>query len=439
MFALLNRLISVLILCGAVKADTGVEDANTIDLNPLEYVPLAVGNRWTYEHIYHNYLSEDEWLSLSASGFFPPAAGEYALSDSIRLGEKILTVEITHTEVINGLEYFVFSDADYSWPPLPGFFWSNKKVRLSDEGILIFHWEGRDVSVYDFSGTSDSYTYHSTLPIGSGTSEVSFNRTYTQHQTSRVYFNFDYFSRSDSPSRSVFTQGYGMGLIYFYVGGLCGRVDFRNALGLLSATIDGKEVVYERNPHFESTGVGQVSQIRMGEGFDFSQEKHSDYFNDFNLVMHFTSDPFGMFTGLAKVQSTSCLGFSASIPSLLSETGVARLGEADFDLLVSKGILPNLQLGPISTLLEGYLYAVQSREGGIALLNVFDVEFDPESYARDVGYNRALKNIKFDWIYYPDGLPEEETAIQSISWGQLKHIFPGRNRPYQDSPNRLGK
>ena len=435
----MNRLIAVLALCGDVEAVTGIEDVDPIELNPLDYVPLAVGNSWTYEHIYHNYLPENEWLSLSANGLSPPAVGEYSSPDSIRFVENIVTVEITHTEVIDGLEYFVFSDADYAWPPLPGFFWAGKKVRLSDGGILVFHWEGQDVPVYDFSGTSDPYAYRSTLPIGSGTAEVHFNRTYTQHRLSRVYFDVDYFGRSDSPSRSVFIQGYGMGLSYFYVGGLCGRVEFRNALGLLSATIAGKEVVYERNPHFESTGVGQVSQVRMGEGFDFSQERHSEYSNDFELVVHIISDPFGMFTGSAKVQSTSCLGLSASTPSLSSETGVARLGETDFNLLVSKGIPPDLRLGSIATLLEGHIYAVRSREGGVSFLNIFDVEFDPKSYARGVGYNRAIKNIKFDWVYYPDGLPAEDTTVRSISWGQLKHIFPGRNRSSQDSPNRLGE
>ena len=30
------------------------EDA-AIEINPLDYVPLAVGNRWTYEHSYMNY------------------------------------------------------------------------------------------------------------------------------------------------------------------------------------------------------------------------------------------------------------------------------------------------------------------------------------------------------------------------------------------------
>ena len=52
--------------------------------------------------------------------------------------------------MIDGFEYYVFSDADYAWPPLPELFWGGKKVRLSAEGFLVFRWDGQDVPVYDF-------------------------------------------------------------------------------------------------------------------------------------------------------------------------------------------------------------------------------------------------------------------------------------------------
>ena len=38
MIAPLNRLMAVLALCGVVEADTGIEDADPIEFDPLEYV-----------------------------------------------------------------------------------------------------------------------------------------------------------------------------------------------------------------------------------------------------------------------------------------------------------------------------------------------------------------------------------------------------------------
>lgn len=62
-----------------------------------------------------------------------------------------LTIEITHTEMIDDLEYFVFSRPDYDGPPLLNLFWAGQKVRLSDEGVLLFRWNGQDVPLYDLN------------------------------------------------------------------------------------------------------------------------------------------------------------------------------------------------------------------------------------------------------------------------------------------------
>ena len=44
----------------ATVAAQETDDA-AIEINPLDYVPLAVGNRWTYEHVYQNYLDREEY------------------------------------------------------------------------------------------------------------------------------------------------------------------------------------------------------------------------------------------------------------------------------------------------------------------------------------------------------------------------------------------
>ena len=90
----LGWLVLSLIFQTSYTADVAAQetDDTAIELNPLDYAPLEVGNRWTYEHSYY-------------SGLGPTV-------------KKVLTVEITHTEVIDGLEYFVFSDAESIAPCL---------------------------------------------------------------------------------------------------------------------------------------------------------------------------------------------------------------------------------------------------------------------------------------------------------------------------------
>ena len=163
----------VVVWCGVSSGDHE-KPPTELDIDPKEFVPLAVGNRWTYEHIYMNYLH-------GAGGLFDvPGYPPGRLPDSLEYVERIVTIEITHTEVIDGLEYFVFSDGtspfadlmeawpeltgtDYvrlpRWPPLPDFFWGGKKVRLSDEGFLVFRWHGQDIPVYDFGHPSNPHKY----------------------------------------------------------------------------------------------------------------------------------------------------------------------------------------------------------------------------------------------------------------------------------------
>ena len=122
--------------------------AGPLAIHPPDYVPLAVGNRWTYEHYYFNgtyYLVEDsDYVEPFVIPGYPLGRQHPVPPDSLVRAERTLTIEITHTQVINDLEYFVFSDADYAWPPLSDLFWAGKTVRLSDEGFLIFHLDGQD-------------------------------------------------------------------------------------------------------------------------------------------------------------------------------------------------------------------------------------------------------------------------------------------------------
>ncbi len=400
--------------------DAQETDDVAIEINPLDYVALAVGNRWTYEHVYQNYLYKGEYL-FDIPGY-PPGDPPDSLTSVV----KTVTIEITHTEVIDGLEYFVFSGPDYDWPPFPDFFWGGKKVRLSNDGFLVFRGHGQDIPVYDFAHPhiGYSYEYMGTFPREAGTEEVRFERIYAQYWRSRVHFELGNIGHN---AGIIFLQEYGIGQAYIESYGLCGYRPFFNELTPISATIAGEEIVYERvypsYNSFKSTGLGQVSWVLMEKGFDFSEGKHSESSNDFELVWHHWSF-FDFFAPSGKV---ACQGpLSGRWASLSSETGIADLGKIDFGLLISKGISPDLQLdfGTEVNLSKGHTYAVRSHEGGIAFLYLLNVEPNRTDFKTGGisfgGSYPYVENIEFDWIYYPDGLPDANTAVQSTSWGQLK-------------------
>ena len=145
-----------------------------IEANSMDFLPLEVGNRWTYEHSYHNY-SYSKYFHWAEPGnpvrtvllakYEIPGYPYYAADEDWRMppddlteAYRKLTIEITHTEKIEGREYFVFSEVDYDWPPVPNLFLAGQKVRFSDEAdgpspppnILLFRWNGQDIPLYAF-------------------------------------------------------------------------------------------------------------------------------------------------------------------------------------------------------------------------------------------------------------------------------------------------
>ena len=273
----ISWLMLVLVFLAGYTADVAVahheideHDSLRLELNPLDYVPLAVGNRWTYEHSYSNetypWRTDPTFEKLDPIGIpgYPHGRGNPIPPDSLKFVEITLTVEITHTEVIDGLEYFVFSDADYAWPPLPALFWGGKKVRLSDEGFLIFRWNGQDVPVYDLdhhhfdlhgynTRLGNSYTF--TLPVESDMTKVNISRamsffhglrTESSRPESRYsVVRFEYSQdRSYVSSFCFFLRGYGIGQLFARILGLGDVLLFQNILTPISANIDGEEILY---------------------------------------------------------------------------------------------------------------------------------------------------------------------------------------------------
>lgn len=145
-----------------------------IEANSMDFLPLEVGNRWTYEHFYHNYSygNHFNWAEpgnpvravllakyeIPGYPYFDEGEDWRIPPDDLTGAYRELTIEITHTERIEGREYFVFSEVDYDWPPVPNLFLAGQKVRFSDEAdgpspppnILLFRWNGQDIPIYAF-------------------------------------------------------------------------------------------------------------------------------------------------------------------------------------------------------------------------------------------------------------------------------------------------
>ncbi len=429
------HLLLVLVLCALMARPAQTEDdaLGDIELNPSEYVPLAVGNSWTYKHFYwNNSYHESIWwdiedlkpfAAVEVPGY-PRGEGNTQPPDSLLRVDRILTIEITHTERIDGREYFVFSDAEYDWPPLPAWFWAGKEVRLSDEGVLVFRWNGQEAPLYDFGKIRfdeviEGYTV--TLPgeeVHSVDRWVAFYEApKTSNQHSLVHF---YAPTETSVNRHcLFIRGYGMGLFVINFFGLSEFVPiFENDLTGLSANIDGEEIWYDQldpyaipsDPEPPAVVWGQLAKLNRRSGFDFSAGTETDYYSEDADVVSDTFPPVN--SDRILLCSHTCVG--------LPPAKIVDLGRVDFGRLVSERQAADLQLVQAQSQIRdpqaGHTYAIWTREGGIALMHVLKV-VGPGGRR-----NYALFDyIFFDWVYYPpsDGSPDG-TAVQPTSWGALK-------------------
>ncbi len=278
-----------------VEADSSTFEPFVID--PKEFVPLEVGNRWTYEHRYTNYMYDSwdpeaaaypEWAAYFKQFEVPgyPIGGDSpprSLTRFIRQDAVILAVEITHTEWIDGFEYFVFSDVPYDWPPLPTFFWAGYKVRWSDDDVLLVRGNDADIPLYDFSlqreGIERFYWrdvewYYYAVPVFEY-NPIDIRRWMIDWLTEPEYsgivinpehrdqileagFDFSYPILCDPCSwRVPFVQGYGMGSVrILYLGAGMSPI-FANVLRPISAVLSGEEISFK-----QATGRAAPTVVR---------------------------------------------------------------------------------------------------------------------------------------------------------------------------------
>lgn len=444
-----------------------IDEAAAPELNLHEFVPLEVGNRWTYTHSYFNEMyyewddleeeEDEEEIAYWKTFFKQFEIPGYPFGESsppralTHPDNSTLVVEITHTEWIDGFEYFVFSEAPYNWPPPPVFFWAGEKVRLSEDGILLFRKYGTDVPLYDFSpqreGIDSAFLlfrkYGTDIPLydfGPQREDIDsafeyipidirrwmrdrltypdpldkiINPAY-RNQILEIDFSFEDpvgYSSVDEWN-TQFVKGYGIGDSKKVIGGTGNSLHFWNDLSPISAILSGKEVSFQEatsrfvvEPELPPIW-GQLGKISNQSGFDFSKG----------------TEAYGPEDDLYFAQNIYH-GFGDGPPSLSSRIGMAALGQVEFGSFVSEG-LPDLRPDPPHDVLingmflwfeicqEGDTYAFWTREGGIALMHILKISFNSRS---------AVRHLLFDWVYYPasDRSPDT-TSVQPTSWGQLK-------------------
>lgn len=258
--------------------------AQADEITPADFVPLEVGNQWTYMHRYENYAwgwwDQNPEIRMQIPAYlynyeFPP--------DSLLWVERGLTIEITHTEMIDGLEYFVFSHADYDWPPVPNLFWAGQQVRLSGEGVLLFRWNEQDVPLYDLNFQHPSRYSIPAYPIREDVStklDISRRVGRRVRHDGQIIFDFLYPELPTIPDMTVyrnvfFLPRYGLSAYAneFYrevsiISGVWGEtIRFViNILRPISAIISGEAVSYEQarrgdfNTHVQSSSWGQLKK-----------------------------------------------------------------------------------------------------------------------------------------------------------------------------------
>ena len=287
------NLITLIVLgtLSALPANTQQEQAKqVIEANPADFLPLAIGNKWTYGHSYwNNYYSwvvPDGPARVLLRAIFEIPRYPYFLDaprnspepplDLRLIPEGKLTIEITHTEMIEGFDYFVFSDVGYSWPPVPNLFLAGQKVRFSDEGVLLFRWNEQDIPLYAFNPQYPNVYSIPEYPmlqdknepitlrvsrqilyaeeLGGGLLSGSKPPPSLSQEISALFAVYPEEAMFDPGLGHLwFVTGYGLGGYELWVLGMA-AADFTNIIYPVSAVIDGQEIAYPYIP-FQLTAV----------------------------------------------------------------------------------------------------------------------------------------------------------------------------------------
>ena len=166
----------------------GLLDSGSAIADSSDWLPLAVGNSWTYGHRYHEYgngKDRSQWTNYTAQ--------------FSTLGTPQFTLSVLCTEVIDGHTYFVISGMPEHWPPVPPQFIAGKKLRWVGDQLMERTADGEQ-ALFRFgrtSGASGEARY--TVPTSEGTLRVTVRENRSEY-THDNHFSFSGGAEAAGPS-----------------------------------------------------------------------------------------------------------------------------------------------------------------------------------------------------------------------------------------------
>ena len=141
----------VCLLLVALLSLSGVQPAAAADYQASDYLPMAAGNSWTYEHEYY----DDKFAGGGIprySAYLDTTLANFETGPS----RPRFTIEVLNTEVIDGKTYYVISDMPANWPPAPPHFIAGKKLRWEGTRLMERTDDGEQ-AIFRFDGTTADY------------------------------------------------------------------------------------------------------------------------------------------------------------------------------------------------------------------------------------------------------------------------------------------
>ena len=158
-----------------------------------DYLPLEVGNSWTYSHKYRDIIREAEEGYRNQWPAFWAQAPE----------RPQFTIEVLRTEELDGQTYYVISEMPAWWPPPPPHFIAGKRLRWSGTQLMEHRGSGEQ-ALYRFDG-ADETGY--TVTTDAGDNRVTV-KVYAE-PVPRYSFSFHAAAYGDGSQGSGFRAGYG--------------------------------------------------------------------------------------------------------------------------------------------------------------------------------------------------------------------------------------
>ena len=166
--------------CFLTAVVVGLLGGSPVVADASDWLPLEVGNEWTYEHEYYDYDNYEysQWPNYTAQ---------------FDKGTPQFTISVLRTEVIDGHTYFVLSDMPEYWPPPPSYFIAGKKLRWAGDQLVERTADGEQ-ALFRFGGASAASGGRYAIATQEGLTQASTMENHS-HYSHHYNFTFDHDGR----------------------------------------------------------------------------------------------------------------------------------------------------------------------------------------------------------------------------------------------------